>query len=263
VSAGVLCATEEGVPVYVALAGDPGIGKTTVANLVAEHPAVKQAFKRRISVAGVGQSPSIRAAFTTMWKELTGGRGREPEWLTDSSEDPKAARRELMKHLEPSQRTLLLLDDVWSPEAVQLLNICTADPHKMLVTSRDRDILARNVGNTQYAVEECRLFGQSELRLSDDHAIRILCSHAKVPCHQDVSQVEVGKELIDAVRKKCNNNPLALHVRLHVLTTCCNRMPLRPYVSSFLIAPLSFNHIQQPLDPTSTLLVATVPQLVC
>jgi hypothetical protein len=201
----------------VALAGDPGIGKTTVANLVAAHPAVKEEFQQIIVVSGVGRIPNLRAAFTTMWKALPEGGGEEPDWLTHSAKHPEDARKELKNLLQPSTRTLLLLDDVWCPEAVQRLNICTADPHKMLVTSRDLNILA----NTEYRAEYCRLF-QSELRLCDHHALRILArkvlrSQPTVGVAPDASQV-VGKDLMRKVRKKCKNNPLALEVREHLPT---------------------------------------------
>jgi hypothetical protein len=195
--AGALCATAKPVCRYVALCGDPGMGKSTIARLVENHHAVRGAFPRIFRVPGVGQTPNIREAFEKICKELfcSGlplGKTKE-EW-----------REHLAAQLDRGARTLLVLDDVWTPDVLRDLNICTGGKHKLLVTSRNPCILS------DFDETEQKVFGK-ELLLHDGHARDLLCMCA-FPATCTPSQEDGWDVLIEAVRQRCKNVPLSLSV---------------------------------------------------
>jgi hypothetical protein len=197
VCAGALCSSEKPVCYCIALCGAPGLGKTTVANLVLTHKAIAETFPRIIPVL-VGQNPSIDKIFMYIWGEQDWGMLRS--WNT-----VEEGRRILEAQMASEPRTLLVLDDVWTHEALQLLNICNGGEHKLLVTSRSRSILSR------IPQKQCKVFCE-ELRLRDDHARHLLCMHA---FHSTGTppQEDGWERMVEAVMKKCANVPHSLQVR--------------------------------------------------
>jgi hypothetical protein len=183
---------------YVALCGGPGLGKTTVANLVLAHETIEEMFPRIITV-GVGQNPSIDKIFIDIWCDQDWG--MLPSWDT-----AEKGREILGAQLDTQQHTLLVLDDVWTHEALRLLNICSGAKHKLLVTSRSRSILS-NIPKKQ-----CKVFCE-ELRLRDDGARKLLCMHAFHPTDCP-PQEDRWVKVVDAVMEKCAKVPLVLKVRV-------------------------------------------------
>jgi hypothetical protein len=192
----------------VALCGDPGIGKTTVASLVRTHAAIQRLFPQIIYVPHVGHTANIKKLLSRILEQLPAI--RSDHWgqrLADRRwENPEEWKKDLAARLGSRPRTLLVLEDVWTHEALGALNICTgSSQHKLLVTSCNSTILS------EFDEMRCRVFCQ-ELQLEERHARDLLCMHA-FPPHSNPPQEEGWGRLIAAVAQKCRHLPLSLAVR--------------------------------------------------
>jgi hypothetical protein len=174
------------------------MGKSTVARLVEAHEAVKTAFPNIIHVPRLGQSPDIKEVFTRIWTEQQSW-GFPRNW-----ESPERARESFVAQMGVSQRTLLVLDDVRTHEALRILNVCASGQHKLLVTTQNPAILS------DFDETELKVFGK-ELHLEDGHARNLLCMHA-FPATGTPPQEDGWDQLVEAVTRRCKNVPLSLSV---------------------------------------------------
>jgi hypothetical protein len=177
------------------------MGKSVVARLVETHEAVKTAFPNIVHVPRVGQSPDIKEVFTWIWTE-------QQSWLFPRNwESPEQGREDVVRQMGVSQRTLLVLDDVRTHEALQILNVCASGQHKLLVTTHSPSILSH------FDETELKVFGK-ELHLDHGHAQNLLCMHA-FPATGTPPQEGGWDTLVDAVTRRCKNVPLSLSVCCH------------------------------------------------
>jgi len=118
----------------VVLWGMAGAGKTTLAAALAADLSVGGQFWDGVLWATLGpdgrQEEVLRA-----WQSLLR--------LAEAPEkDPLRLARQITEHLaEPGRRYLVVLDDLWSDEPLALLPE-VAPPHALLVTTRDRQLIA-------------------------------------------------------------------------------------------------------------------------
>ncbi|ELS50325.1 putative WD repeat protein [Streptomyces viridochromogenes Tue57] len=108
-----VCGTRRGaVGITTALEGAGGFGKTTLAGVVCAAPRVRRRFRGRVYLITLGREVRGRAAIAAKVAEVT-------EFITGDTRtftDPQAAGAHLGRLLDQRRRTLLLLDDVWTPE---------------------------------------------------------------------------------------------------------------------------------------------------
>jgi NB-ARC domain len=123
------------------------------------------------------------------------------------------------------KRTLLLLDDVWTPEDLSDLDFATPFGHganRVLVTTRALSTFALRCDY------KCHV---AEVPLLDrDHARALLCHHAfgaNAVRDGEVPDGEQWERHIDGVLRHCNNLPLALQV-CHLHVQVCQGL-LRPW----------------------------------
>ena len=116
--------------------GLPGVGKTTLAVVLAHHRALLAHFSDGVLWAGVGPQPNV-ALIQAQWATALGVD------LGDLA-DPYA-RRQRLDNVIGQRKLLLVLDDVWDREAAYQLR--SAGPHVThLLTTRDQALAATFAG---------------------------------------------------------------------------------------------------------------------
>jgi hypothetical protein len=166
----------------VGIQGMGGIGKTVLAAEVARDAAVTDAFSDGVLWLPVGQDPDIVALLRR---------------LAEALGDPAPNFRDVVKgkawvqSLFEGKRALLVLDDVWTPEVADSLNVVAGDG-RLLLTTRNADVV------TWFDAVVHRV----EL-LSDDDALMLLAEWADQPLGTLPSSAT-------EVARACGNLPLAL-----------------------------------------------------
>ena len=121
--------------------GLPGVGKTTLAVVLAHHKTVLAHFSDGVLWAGLGPQANV-AAIQAQWATALGID------LADIA-DPHA-RRQRLDNAIGQRKLLLVIDDAWEIEAAKLLR--SAGPQVAhLLTTRDRS-LARTFAGATHAV---------------------------------------------------------------------------------------------------------------
>lgn len=126
-----------------ALKGMGGIGKTTLAAALANHPEVETALPEGTLWAGLGPEPEVMSLLA--------------EWGAQLGEDfsqfdsPEARSRRLSSLLR-EKKTLLIVDDVWQVDSARYFLVggtyCRA-----LITTRDNEIARKLAGHEAVRVE--------------------------------------------------------------------------------------------------------------
>jgi len=126
-----------------ALKGMGGIGKTTLAAALANHPEVETALPEGTLWAGLGPEPEVMS--------------RLAEWGTQLGEDfaqfdsPDTRSRRLSTLLH-DKKALLIVDDVWHAEAARYFLV--GGPRcRALITTRDNEVARKLVGHEAIRVE--------------------------------------------------------------------------------------------------------------
>jgi hypothetical protein len=126
-----------------ALKGMGGIGKTTLAAALANHPEVETALPEGTLWAGLGPEPEVMSLLA--------------EWGTQLGEDfaqfdsPETRSRRLSTLLH-DKKALLIVDDVWHAEPARYFLV--GGPRcRALITTRDNEIARKLAGHEAIRVE--------------------------------------------------------------------------------------------------------------
>jgi tetratricopeptide (TPR) repeat protein len=126
-----------------ALKGMGGIGKTTLAAVLANHPEVETALPEGTLWAGLGPEPEVMSLLA--------------EWGAQLGEDfaqfdsPEARSRRLSTLLH-DKKALLIVDDVWQAEPARYFLV--GGPHcRTLITTRDNEVARKLTGHAAIRVE--------------------------------------------------------------------------------------------------------------
>jgi WD40 repeat protein len=168
----------------VGLQGMGGIGKSVLAAALAREEEMRRTFPDGMLWVSVGQNPSL----TTLQLQLVRDLGEQAPVF----ETPQAGRA-LLRELLADRACLLILDDIWQPEAVTAFN-ALGPLGCLLFTTRDGSLI------TALGAVEQRLDV-----LPDDQALALLAQWSG-------RSVEDLPAVARAVARECGNLPLALAV---------------------------------------------------
>jgi hypothetical protein len=116
-------------PGLVVVRGWPGVGKTTLASVLAHDPELAEAFADGILWTSLGPTPDV-TAHANAWLRALGA--------NDPSPSARVAQAQLAAHLR-DKRALLIIDDAWEPEHATSL-LCGGVGCAALVTTRARSV---------------------------------------------------------------------------------------------------------------------------
>ena len=166
--------------------GLPGVGKTTLAVVLAHHPAILAHFSDGVLWAGLGPTPDVPSALAA-WANALG---------VDVSDQPTAqARSQVVRNVIGQRRILLVIDDAWHADAAGLLR-CGGPGCAHLLTTRNQAI-ARQFAGVAQAV--------SVPTLEDDPAFALLQALAPEACAADPGAAHGLARAVDGL-------PLALEL---------------------------------------------------
>ena len=155
-------------PKQVAIHGQGGVGKTTMATAVARNPQVRAAFDR-VAWVSVGQTPMIMELQRVLFAQLTG------TTMEATATATAALQLDQLREACAGQRWLLVLDDVWDSSHEKLLNCiddCDGSGSALLISTRIRGLLqssqeiSLNLLTPGEAVD--LLHRTAEIRVTDD-----------------------------------------------------------------------------------------------
>ncbi|XP_017980144.1 PREDICTED: probable disease resistance protein At4g27220 [Theobroma cacao] len=121
----------------IGLHGMPGVGKTTLAEVVGKQATEEKLFDKVVIVRGVSQNPDINKIQHRI-SEILGLK------FNASTEEGKA--EELFKRLKGEKKILIILDDVWEQFELRNIGIPSGDKHpgcKILLTTRLRQVCSQ------------------------------------------------------------------------------------------------------------------------
>ena len=167
----------------VGVQGMGGIGKSVLAAALARDLEARRAFPDGIFWLTIGQKPNLLLLQGQLLRQLTGS-----DRALTSEREGKDALREALE----GQRSLVVIDDVWSVEQADTFSV-TAAPARLLVTTRNREVLV-GLGAEEHCVGV----------LSSSDARRMLANWVggKNSEHLPSEATEIAKE--------CGYLPLAL-----------------------------------------------------
>ena len=148
-----------GAVAITALNGLPGVGKTTLALMLAHDEPVRAHFSGGILWAGLGQNPAVDDILN-QWADALGVSLSRVVETADPARRVQAAIEAVAARRGP---LLLVIDDAWSLEAAQTLNLA-CENCAVLLTTRDEVIAKRFASQPPARVEE----------LPEDEAVRLL-----------------------------------------------------------------------------------------
>lgn len=122
--------------------GMGGIGKTVIANMIANDPDVQKMFPDGILWIAFGQQPNVVELLNTITKAF---KLSVPEII-----DSHKGKTTLQKELE-GKKFLLILDDVWKHDHLRPFHNLSNNS-KILVTSRNTEIV-RRIGGIEYRLD--------------------------------------------------------------------------------------------------------------
>ena len=201
--------------------GLPGVGKTTLAVVLAHHPGILAHFSDGVLWAGLGPSPDVPSQLAA-WATALG---------IDVSDRPTSkARAQAVRNEIGQRRLLLVIDDAWQAESADLMR-CGGPGCSHLLTTRDQAIARHFAGVVQSV---------SVPTLADDPAFDLLQALAPEACAADLEAARALARTVDGL-------PLALELLGGYLAA-----PERSY-----FAELSATAFDELADPARRLQLAT------
>src|SRR6266850_4956010 len=129
----------------LAIEGLPGVGKTTLAVVLAHYPGIRRRFKDGVLWASLGPNADVAIALAN-WAGALQEAGLLKKDVTSL---PMSQRSQALRDAISEGRLLLVIDDVWQIDAGRLLK-CGGRNCAHLVTTRD-NIIARELAGPAHA----------------------------------------------------------------------------------------------------------------
>ncbi|KAK9664921.1 hypothetical protein RND81_14G077400 [Saponaria officinalis] len=183
----------------VAIAGMPGLGKTTLANKVFTDPHIELKFMYRVWVR-VSQQYNRREVLRTIWHKVGDGSLSDPNNISEDELSDKVRGHLAEKHC------LIALDDIWTDKAWnELQNAFPRENSKLriLVTTRENSLAFRAQEGKPFPLK--LLDTDKSFQLLEKRVFR----KQKCPDHLRV----LGEE----ISKKCGGLPLAIVIIAGIL----------------------------------------------
>jgi hypothetical protein len=183
------------IQVITAVRGWPGVGKTTLAALLAHDPEMETAFPHGVLWISLGKEPSILSLLAAWGRELGTNDLMNAQSIAEASAQLTALLRD--------KQMLLIIDDVWEAEHAKAFMVggrgCA-----MLFTTRSKTV-AQTLAPTANDVYKLPV-------LSEEAAIEII---SRLAPSVIATYPEACKELV----QELDYLPLALQVAGHLLNT--------------------------------------------
>jgi tetratricopeptide (TPR) repeat protein len=139
----------------IALVGMGGIGKTTLAEMLATHAEVEAAFPHGTLRASLGRKPEVTSLLGSWIRELTQEDAARPA-LADE-------RRDFLRSILHDRKVLLLIDDVCQAEDGEYFSRIGGKGCRVLITTRNREVASGLNARKIYEIGE--LTGAASLEL--------------------------------------------------------------------------------------------------
>ncbi len=188
-------------PQYVAVRGMGGVGKTLLLQILYGSQKVHDHFRAvpktpesqlpKFIWCTVTQRPDMMALYRTFSAEL----GLQPE----ETVIPEYYKHKLFNHFK-HRRVLLVLDDVWTVEAFNSLDLARGKGSVTLLSTRNHSLLDKI---------SRQVMQQEMTPLSKEDSWSLFCEHAFKPPSNVPRELEA---LARCVAKECQGLPLALKV---------------------------------------------------
>ncbi|GLJ43433.1 hypothetical protein SUGI_0902490 [Cryptomeria japonica] len=180
----------------VGVTGMGGAGKSTLAVSLCHHPEIKD--KKRVIYINVSESPDLPGILKTMWKNIAGLGGPEPNFTNVEDAHNKLHSAIKSRRNEP---ILVVLDDIWGFSHLKKL-LFKGSQFMTVVTTRNK----HTIGSIPTWFNK----GLYPLpSLQEEHALSLFCFYAfGIPTIPNTH----NEELVKQVHAECKGLPLALQV---------------------------------------------------
>ncbi|XP_047979544.1 putative disease resistance protein At1g50180 [Salvia hispanica] len=180
---------DEANPV-ISLWGMGGIGKTTIAKRVYNHPTTRRFFDSFAWIC-VSQKWDLESLLLNVLRKLSPLHNTSGLTVTELTEE--------LFQVQEAKKCMIVIDDIWSTQAWDQLQLAFNPKTKILLTTRIHD-----VAKIGFAIKACLL--------TDDEGWELLNIKRNAPILTDVPAEEIimlekiGREMV----AKCGNLPLAI-----------------------------------------------------
>jgi tetratricopeptide (TPR) repeat protein len=180
-----------GAVAITALNGLPGVGKTTLAVMLAHDEQVRAHFTGGILWAGLGQNPVVDDVLN-QWADALGA---DMRGIAETADRARAVQNAIAQHAP----MLLVIDDAWSLEAAQTLNLACESCAVLLTTRSPR--LAHAFSPTSASTLQV---------LSEEAALKMLAQFAPDACRAEPDDAQALVRAVGCL-------PLAIVLTGHAL----------------------------------------------
>jgi Leucine-rich repeat (LRR) protein len=178
---------------YVGVWGMGGAGKTLLAQIAYNSREVREHFGGKLVWLTVSHTPNIKSLYDSCWRQL----GLRPINFAQLEEYRTGLFNEFQR-----RRVFLVLDDVWSKEVLEQLDLAKGRGSVTLVTTRN-----------QHVLKKAGVIDEDELKvgvLSKEDSWKLFCVHAFPRRFSNIPFELQG--VAELVADECKGLPLALKV---------------------------------------------------